>query len=112
MVAPRLLAGGALILALSGSAAARPSLDAARLAELGRYEVLTFNDPAGGGIERGKAIGVIDATPEEVFRIATDYTRYADFMPRVTSSRIETSSRPASGEYIRRGNNTVTVVSG
>jgi ribosome-associated toxin RatA of RatAB toxin-antitoxin module len=89
MVASRLLAGGALILALSGSAAARPGLDAARLADLGRYEVLTFNDPAGGGIERGKAIGVIDATPEEVFRIATDYNRYADFMPRVTSSRIK-----------------------
>jgi ribosome-associated toxin RatA of RatAB toxin-antitoxin module len=89
MFVPRLLAGGALLLALTGSAAARPSLDAARLAELASYEVLTFNDPAGGGIDRGKAIGVIDATTEEVFRIATDYARYADFMPRVIASRIK-----------------------
>ncbi len=88
MFVPRLLTGGALLLALTGSASARPGLDAARLDALGRYEVLTFNDPAGGGIDRGKAIGVIDATPEEVFRIATDYARYADFMPRVTSSRV------------------------
>ena len=59
----------------------------ARLDELGRYEVLTFTDPFGSGIERGKAIGVIDATPEEVFRVATDYNKYRDFMPRVTVSR-------------------------
>jgi ribosome-associated toxin RatA of RatAB toxin-antitoxin module len=89
MVAPRSLAAGALLLALVGPAAARPTLDAARLQQLGSYEVLTFNDPAGNGIERGKAIGVIDATPEEVFRIATDYARYADFMPRVTSSKVK-----------------------
>jgi ribosome-associated toxin RatA of RatAB toxin-antitoxin module len=89
MFVPRLLTGGALLLALIGSAQARPGLDAARLDALGRYEVLTFEDPAGGGIERGKAIGVIDATTEEVFRIATDYARYADFMPRVVSSRVK-----------------------
>lgn len=89
MFVPRLLAGGALLLALCGSAQARPGLDTARLDALGRYEVLTFNDPAGGGIDRGKAIGVIDATPEEVFRIATDYARYADFMPRVVASRVK-----------------------
>ena len=88
MVVSRSLAAGALLFALAGPAAARPSLDAARLEQIGRYEVLTFNDPAGGGIDRGKAIGVIDATPEEVFRIATDYNRYADFMPRVTSSKL------------------------
>lgn len=76
-------------LACASPAAARPSLDAARLDAIGRYEVLTFDDPAGGGIDRGKAIGVIDATPEEVFRVATDYARYRDFMPRVVASTIK-----------------------
>ena len=93
MVVPRLLTGGALLLALIGSAQARPSLDAARLDALGHYEVLTFNDPAGGGIDRGKAIGVIDATTEEVFRIATDYARYADFMPRVIASQVKEAAK-------------------
>ena len=64
---------------------ARPTLDSDRLAELGAYNVLTFADPSGGGIDRGKAIGVIDATPEdEVFRVVTDFTKYQEYMPRVS----------------------------
>jgi ribosome-associated toxin RatA of RatAB toxin-antitoxin module len=84
----RTFLGCALFCALSLPAAARPTLDGARLDELGRYEILTFADPFKGGIERGKAIGVIDATPEEVFRVATDYAKYRDFMPRVTDSKV------------------------
>ena len=79
----RSFAGSALLVcALGFPAAARPTLDAGRLDELGRYQVLTFADPFRNGIERGKAIGVIDATPEEVFRVATDYAKYRDFMPQ------------------------------
>jgi len=86
----RWLVGCALLgCALASTADARPTLDSTRLGELSQYEVLTFNDPFKNGIERGKAIGVIDATPEEVFRVATDYSKYRDFMPRVTRSTVK-----------------------
>jgi ribosome-associated toxin RatA of RatAB toxin-antitoxin module len=93
MVARTLLGCALLVSALASPAAARPTLDNARLDLLGRYEVLTFADPFRNGIERGKAIGVIDATPEEVFRVATDYAKYRDFMPRVTDSKVREASR-------------------
>jgi ribosome-associated toxin RatA of RatAB toxin-antitoxin module len=90
----RSLVGSALLAcALASTAAARPTLDPGRLDELSRYEVLTFTDPFKGGIERGKAIGVIDATPEEVFRVATDYAKYREFMPRVTGSTVKEAAR-------------------
>jgi ribosome-associated toxin RatA of RatAB toxin-antitoxin module len=90
----RSFAGSALVVcALAFPAAARPTLDQGRLDELGRYQVLTFADPFKNGIERGKAIAVIDATPEEVFRVATDYAKYRDFMPRVTNSSVKEANR-------------------
>jgi len=90
----RSLVGCALLgCALASPAAARPTLDNGRLDELSHYQVLTFNDPFKNGIERGKAIGVIDATPEEVFRVATDYAKYRDFMPRVTGSSVREATR-------------------
>src|SRR6476469_3726802 len=90
MAALRSLLGVAsLSLALASPALARPTLDPSRLDELGRYQVLTFTDPFRRGIDWGKAIGVIDATPEEVFRVATDYAKYRDFMPRVTGSTVK-----------------------
>jgi ribosome-associated toxin RatA of RatAB toxin-antitoxin module len=90
----RSLAGCALLTcALTTPAAARPTLDSSRLDQLGHYQVLTFADPFKNGIERGKAIGVIDATPEEVFRVATDYAKYRDFMPKVTDSRVKEAAR-------------------
>lgn len=67
---------------------ARPSLDSARLARLAAYDVLAFTDPFAGGLERGKAIGVFDATPEEVFRVASDYAKWKDYLPRVRGSRV------------------------
>ena len=83
------LLAGALGLFLAPAAAlARPSLDPARLDQLDRYEVLMFGDPVAGGLERSKAIGVFDATPDEVFRIATEYQHYPEFMPRVSSMRL------------------------
>lgn len=90
----RSLAGSALVAcALCAPAAARPTLDPARLDAISQYQVLTFTDPYQGGIERGKAIGVIDATPEEVFRVATDYAKYRDFMPKVTGSTVREADR-------------------
>ena len=47
----RSLVGGALLAcALLTPAAARPTLDSARLGELSQYQVLTFNDPFQNGI--------------------------------------------------------------
>jgi hypothetical protein len=51
----------------------RPIVDAARLAELTRYQVLTFIDAFGSGIDLGKAMGVIDAIPAEILRAATEF---------------------------------------
>ena len=92
-VAHSFAAGAALFLAVAGTAAARPTLDNSRLDQLSQYEVLTFNDPFRNGIDRGKAIGVIDATSEEVFRVATDYAHYRDFMPKVVESNVKEASR-------------------
>src|SRR5260370_5662831 len=94
MVESSWLAVGAVVAGLlTASVEARPTLDAARLDELTQYQVLTFTDPFVAGINRGKAIGVVDATPEEVFRVATDYEKYRDFMPRVVSSSIKELGR-------------------
>ena len=89
----RSLAVGALVAFVCAPAAARPTLDSERLSELAHYQVLTFTDPFADGIERGKAIGVIDATPEEVFRVATDYARYREFMPKVVTSRVKEQTK-------------------
>jgi len=79
------LAAGALLLA-AHPASARPTLDGERIGQLGQYQVLTFVDACGGGIDRGKAIGVFDATPEEIFRVATDFAHYKEFMPRISGA--------------------------
>jgi ribosome-associated toxin RatA of RatAB toxin-antitoxin module len=72
----------------AGNAGAKPALNPEGLSRLGRYDVLTFVDPAGGGINKGKAIGVFDATPDEIFRVVTEYDKYPEFAPRVVSSRV------------------------
>jgi hypothetical protein len=89
----RWLAIAAVVLGFARPSVARPTLDAENLARLGHYDVLTFSDPFGGGLDRGKAIGVIDAKPSEVFRIATDYSGYAEYMPRVRESKLVSGNR-------------------
>jgi hypothetical protein len=83
----------ALALALAAPAHARPRLDPERMLKLERYDVLAFADPFKNGFEMGKAIGVFDATPEEVFRVATDYTRWREYLPRVRSSEVRERRR-------------------
>lgn len=84
---------GALGLCLSiAPVAAGPTLDPSRLAQLARYEVLVFSDPFKDGIERGKAIGVFDATPEEVFRVASDFNKWSEYLPKVHSSKVVSRS--------------------
>jgi hypothetical protein len=84
----QLLIAGTLLLSGAGAASARPSLDEERLGRLDRYDVLTFVDPAGSGINKSKAIGVFDATPDEIYRTATDYEHLAEFAPRLSTSRV------------------------
>jgi ribosome-associated toxin RatA of RatAB toxin-antitoxin module len=83
----------ALALAFPCAALARPQLDGERLARLQRYDVLAFGDPFKNGIEMGKAIGVFDATSEEVFRVATDYGKWKEYLPRVRSSEVRDKKR-------------------
>jgi hypothetical protein len=79
--------------AFASVADARPTLDKERLARLAKYDVLEFSDPFKNGLERGKAIGVFDATPEEVFRVATDYAKWKEYMPRVSGSQVTDRDR-------------------
>jgi hypothetical protein len=79
---------------------ARPSLDQQRLGRLGSYEVLVFGDPVGGGLERGKAIGVFDATPEEVFRVTTDYAKWKDYLPKIVDSRVIDGANEKKGALV------------
>ena len=71
-----------------GQAVARPVLAGDGMARLDRYDVLSFTDPIPDGLKKGKAIGVFDATPEEIFRVITEYEHYNSFIPRVVSSQV------------------------
>lgn len=78
----------AALLSLAGVAHALPAVGPDGLDRLAHYKVLTYTDPGGNGINKGKAIGVFDATPDEVFRVATDYQHYPQFAPRVVASKV------------------------
>jgi Polyketide cyclase / dehydrase and lipid transport len=90
---------GAAFSLFASTAQARPTLDPERLGQLERYEVLSFVDAYENGIDRGKAIGVIDATPDEVFRVVTDFPHYKDFVPRISQSDL--TSRSNDGALVR-----------
>src|SRR5690242_16091084 len=77
-----------LLLAVSSVAHARPAFSPDGAQRFGRYEILTSGDPAGGGLTKARAVGLLDATPDEVFRVATDYARYTEFAPRVVSADV------------------------
>jgi ribosome-associated toxin RatA of RatAB toxin-antitoxin module len=77
-----------LLLAVSGVASARPAFSPDGTQRFAHYEVITSGDPAGGGIVKARAVGLLDATPDEVFRVATDYARYVEFAPRVVSADV------------------------
>jgi ribosome-associated toxin RatA of RatAB toxin-antitoxin module len=87
------LAPVAVIVVATGLASARPTLDGGRLDQLGRYDVLAFSDPSNvDGLDRGKAIGVFDATPEEVFRVAGDFAKWPDYIPKVRGAKVVSES--------------------
>jgi ribosome-associated toxin RatA of RatAB toxin-antitoxin module len=82
------------LLLASTTALARPNLPAAEWDRLAKHEVVGYSDPWQNGVEKAKAIGVIDFAPEEVFRIVTDYDRWKDYLPRVRDSRVLSQSGP------------------
>jgi hypothetical protein len=86
--ATRFLLVAGLLAGAADGAAARPQLPAAENDRLLQYEVLGYSDPHRGGIDRGKAIGLFDATPDEVFRTATDYDHWAEFMPKIKRTAV------------------------
>lgn len=68
---------------------ARPTLAPEQVKSLvDRWEVLSFTDPAGDGIVKGKAIGYFHVPAEQVFRVVTDYQRYPEFAPRISSAQV------------------------
>jgi ribosome-associated toxin RatA of RatAB toxin-antitoxin module len=80
------------VLLLCWSAAARaadPLLSHAEIRSVERGEVVTryFRLP-GTSVGSGVAVGVIDARPEQVFKIIADVERYKDYIDRVVESRI------------------------
>jgi ribosome-associated toxin RatA of RatAB toxin-antitoxin module len=61
----------------------------AEAARLDRGEVLTrFWRVPGSDAGAGWAVGVIDAPPEQVFRVVADVARYREFTPRMVASTI------------------------
>lgn len=76
----------------SGSALASTAWDASRSAQFARHEVIHLAEPAGGGLLRHRAVALFDYPPEVVFRVATSYDRYVEYMPRITSCHVLSQS--------------------
>src|SRR5258708_25373229 len=87
----RHLALTALVLSCLGGAPlaqARPLLDEQRLLRLERWDVVSFTDPAGSGAQRHRAVGMFNASPEAIFKVATDYEQYTSYIPRLIGSHV------------------------
>ena len=82
---PSLLALAALWVVAPGVARARPALDARQVGQLTRYDVVLFSEPIGSGLIRHRAVGMFNAPPKEVFRVATGYEHYGEYIPRIES---------------------------
>lgn len=77
----------AALLAMSRMAMALPALPAQRVEQLGRYDVLLLSEPAGAGLMRHQAIGVFDASPEQVLGVATNVDQYRSYIPGIAASK-------------------------
>ena len=74
------------ILALPAMASAQSRAE--RLAERIGDSIQTETIATDGSVEWGEAVGVVDASPETVMRIVTDYARYEEFLPHFRRSRV------------------------
>ncbi len=67
------------------------AVDAAGWERLARGEVVVeLQGVAGSAVKRGVAVAVIDLPAERLFRVVTDNARFAEFMPHVAESTVET----------------------
>lgn len=65
-------------------------LTAEQRALLDNGEILVhLTDVAGTAVKKATAVAVIDAAPEQVFRVLTDYESFPEFMPYCRAVRIE-----------------------
>jgi ribosome-associated toxin RatA of RatAB toxin-antitoxin module len=77
------------IMALPSPALAQPaSFSPAERRRLAAGEVLTRSWRADGGAGTGWAVGVVDATPAQVFQIVADVERYKEFTERMVAARV------------------------
>lgn len=86
MRSPTALVLAAVLLALPAAASAQSRAE--RLAERLGDEIRTSTMATEGSVEWGEAVGVVDAPPETVMRIVTDYARYEEFLPHFRRSRV------------------------
>jgi len=50
--------------------------------------IVSFNEAGRGPLKRGEVMGVINAPPETVWRVITDFNNYRYFMPRTLNSMV------------------------
>jgi ribosome-associated toxin RatA of RatAB toxin-antitoxin module len=82
--------------------AAEPALSQQEVARLERGEVVTrFWKLPGTNIGAGLAVGLVQARPEQVFRVIADVARYKEYMQRVVESRIARREGPRYWFYYR-----------
>lgn len=86
MRSPAALLFACAILALPAMASAQSRAE--RLAERLGDSIETDTVGTDGSVEWGEAVGVVDASPETVMRIVTDYARYEEFLPHFRRSRV------------------------
>jgi ribosome-associated toxin RatA of RatAB toxin-antitoxin module len=78
-----------LLISLSPTASARPTLPAADQAKLEKGQVLSYSMKVQGSkVMSGKSIYLIPDTPEAVAHVLCDVEKYKSYMPRVKESRV------------------------
>ena len=84
------LAASAQTLPAATTQAASPTSANATLTEHlrdGRIDVTDLAFPS-INVRWGRAVGIVDAPPEKVWAIATDYSKYSEFLPHFKASRV------------------------
>lgn len=89
----------ALLLLLLGPAPARGAgLTLAQRQALGRGEIVVHVARVGANAGKSEAIGVVDATPEQVFTVIKDVAHYKELFERIVESRV-VARRPGSYDF-------------
>lgn len=78
-----------LALTLASATTSVGAQDAAQLERVrsGTIEVSDVEQP-GASVRWGRATGIVEASPDSVWSVVTDYARYAEFLPHFRASRV------------------------